>query len=117
MERETCLRKGFGRLHKSNGGNWGAEKLITKGGKWRFCINCGTLEAAETAAEIHREKGRKVKIVEKETGKTNAKKKGIPLGQKYWQVFAYIARRQIVISMLTNAECIEAGVEPGPANI
>ncbi len=117
MERETCLRKGFGRLHKSNGGNWGAEQLITKGGKWRFCINCGTHEAAVIEAAKHEAKGRKTKIIEKETGKTNAKKKGIPLGQKYWQVFAYIGRRQIVISMLTNAECIEAGVEPGSENI
>lgn len=114
-ERETKLSKA-GRLHKSNSGNWGLETTISAGGKYRHCNNFGTLEAAEAAANVHRAKGRKVKILEKITSKSGAKKHNVPAGKIYYQVFAYIGKSRQVCVMMTRQECLDAGVEPGSAN-
>ena len=118
------------RLTRTKSGNWATEITITRGWKWRFVGNFGTLEDAKAAAEIQRGKGRKVLVKESVTSKSQEKKhRGRPnhyvnseyvgpkIGKVFWRVEAYIAKRQVVLTHATAAECVASGKQPGPCNL
>lgn len=134
------------KLTKTNTGNWAKQTTITKGGKWSFVGNFGSLEAANEAAEIQRQKGRKVKVTEGELSNSQVKKlheravdkavidaaerglrgddlkavasaiKPFPAGQAFWRVDSYVTNQRQVMCHASREECEAAGVVPGTMN-
>jgi hypothetical protein len=133
-------------LTKTNNGNWAKEVTIANGVKWRFCGNFSTLEQAESAAQLHADKGRVVRVVEMETSKSGSKKcheravakaieeaaaRGLrgeelkavaaavaplPVGNVYFRVEAYISQTKQVMQHASREECLAVGKTPGHCN-
>lgn len=104
------------KLTKTNSGNFAKEITITRGGKWRFCGNFGTLEAAQVVEQIHAAKGRQTSLTEEVTSQNQAKKHGVPEGRVFWRLEAYVTRTKQVMTHASAAECIVAGKTPGRCN-
>jgi hypothetical protein len=92
------------RLTKTSGGSYGKAETISAGGKWRFCGFRPTTGNAEIFAQVHRDKGRKVKISPAASGHG-------------YRIEAYIEKRRSIMVHASAAECIAAGVAPGPCNL
>lgn len=117
-------------IKQTKSGNWAKSVIITVGVKWRHVGLAKTRDGAEALLAPHVEKGRKVRIEERVTSKSNENKRrrdarnfspdgtytGPRVGDVYYAAQAYIEHRREVMVHMTQAECLERGLTPGSAN-